>query len=135
MIAASSSMALGWALWATAQVAAELTERERTAFLQRHRLLLDRSTAAALHSIENRSSGLPAPSADYWEVKEQRLTLATAAMVSAGLESSAESVPDSRRRSRARAATAGATRTRAAIKNELRPQRLSPAPRRAQRQR
>ena len=40
---------LGWALWATAQVAAELAERDRTAFVQRHRMLLDRSTEAALN--------------------------------------------------------------------------------------
>jgi glucoamylase len=80
---------LGWALWATAQVAAELPIKDRTAFVQRHRRLVDRSTEAALRSIDNPSS-LPPPSADYWEVKEAKLTLATAAVLCAGLEAGAE---------------------------------------------
>src|SRR6187200_2577992 len=78
----------GWALWATAQVVTEVAEPERSAFVQRYLSLVDRSTEAALNSINN-DSALPAPSADYWEVKEYRLTLATAAMVCTGLESSA----------------------------------------------
>jgi glucoamylase len=80
---------LGWALWATAEVAAELPREDRTAFVQRHRRLVDRSTKAALGSIDNPSS-LPHPSADYWEVRETKLTLATAAVLCAGLESGAE---------------------------------------------
>jgi GH15 family glucan-1,4-alpha-glucosidase len=80
---------LGWALWATAQLAAELPQSDRTAFVQRHRRLVDRSTKAALGSIDNPSS-LPPPSADYWEVKETKLTLATAAVLCAGLESGAQ---------------------------------------------
>jgi glucoamylase len=105
---------LGWALWATEQVAAELAEGERSAFVRRHLLLVDRSTEAALNSINN-DSALPAPSADYWEVKERRLTLATAAMVCTGLESSAalyRMVGDDHR---ALVAAAGATRMRTAI--------------------
>jgi glucoamylase len=80
---------LGWSLWATAQLAAELPENDRAAFVQRHRRLVDRSTKAALGSIDNPSS-LPPPSADYWEVKETKLTLATAAVLCAGLESGAQ---------------------------------------------
>ncbi len=80
---------LGWSLWAMAQLAAELPENDRTAFVQRHRRLVDRSTKAALVSIDNPSS-LPPPSADYWEVKETKLTLATAAVLCAGLESGAQ---------------------------------------------
>ena len=79
---------LGWALWATAQLAAELPNKDRTAFVQRHRRLIDRSTTAALLSIDNPSS-LPPPSADYWELRETKLTLATAAVLCAGLESAA----------------------------------------------
>ena len=104
----------GWALWATAQVAAELAEDERAAFVGRHRMLVDRSTEAALNSIDN-GSALPAPSADYWEVKEHRLTLATAAMVCAGLESSADLYGILGDDHQARVASAGATRTRTAI--------------------
>ena len=105
---------VGWALWATAQVAAELAEDERAAFVGRHRMLVDRSTEAALNSIDN-GSALPAPSADYWEVKEHRLTLATAAMVCAGLESSADLYGIRGDDHQARVASAGATRTRTAI--------------------
>jgi glucoamylase len=109
---------VGWALWATEQVAATLHEGDRTAFAQRHRGLLDRSTDAALRSIDN-SSSLPSPSPDYWEVKEKRLTLATAALICAGLESSTQLyriLGDGRG---AQAAAAGVTRLRAAIKKDF----------------
>ena len=79
---------IGWALWACAQVAAEISAPERSEFVARHRPLIDRSTGAALASIDRRS-GLPPPSADYWEVGESRSTLATAAVLAAGLEASA----------------------------------------------
>ena len=80
---------VGWALWAAGQLAAELSGSDRTAFVQRHRMLLDRSTQAALSSIDNLPS-LPPPSADYWEVEERRPTLATAAVLCAGLEAAAK---------------------------------------------
>jgi hypothetical protein len=104
----------GWALWATAQVVAEIAEPKRSAFLQRHLSLLDRSTEAALNSINN-GSALPAPSADYWEVKEYRLTLATAAMVCTGLESSAALYRILGDDHKAQEASAGGTRLRTAI--------------------
>jgi GH15 family glucan-1,4-alpha-glucosidase len=78
----------GWALWATAGVADALPPAERAAFVDRHRTLVDRSTAAALTAIAGRS-GLPPASADYWEVRERRTTLATAAVLRSGLEASA----------------------------------------------
>ena len=77
---------VGWALWATAQVAAEVPPAHRTAFVQRHRALVDRSTGAALRAIDNPRT-LPPASADYWEVAERRTTLSTAALLAAGLES------------------------------------------------
>ena len=76
---------IGWALWAMAELTAELPAAERIAFLQRHRQLLDRSAQAALAAIGNKRS-LPPVSADYWEVPERRRTLSTAAMIRAGLE-------------------------------------------------
>ena len=109
---------VGWALWATEEVAAELNDADRKAFLQRHRNLINRSTEAALRSISTPSS-LPPPSADYWEVKEERLTLATAALVCAGLESSAELSHMLGDADKAQAAAAGATRLRAAIKKDF----------------
>jgi glucoamylase len=105
---------VGWALWATGQVATELSGSDRTAFVQRHRLLLDRSDQAALRSIDNPSS-LPPPSTDYWEVKEPRPTLATAAVLCAGLEAGAELQRILGNVQAADHAAAGADRLRAAI--------------------
>lgn len=76
---------VGWALWATAGVADALPPADREAFVVRHRLLIDRSTTAALTAID-RPNGLPPASSDYWEVREHRTTLATAAVLRAGLE-------------------------------------------------
>jgi hypothetical protein len=109
---------IGWALWATDQVAAELNHADRTAFLKRHRRLIDRSTQAALRSISTPSS-LPPASADYWEVKEKRLTLATAAVVCAGLQSSAQLYQALGEVDETHAAAAGATRLRAAITKDF----------------
>jgi len=78
----------GWALWGTERVAAGLPEGERATFVRRHRELIDRSTATALAKIGR--TGLPPASADYWEVREWRTTLATAALLNAGLESAAK---------------------------------------------
>ncbi len=75
----------GWALWATAQVAAAVPAPDRAGFWARHRGLVDRSSTAALGLLA-RPSGLPPVSADYWEVWEYRPTLATAALLRAGLE-------------------------------------------------
>jgi glucoamylase len=107
---------VGWALWATGQLAAESPTKDRTGLVQRHRRLLDQSTKAALALIDNPSS-LPPASADYWEVKETKPTLATAAVLCAGLEAGAElyrmlgDVPA------AQNAAAGAHRLRAAIRS------------------
>ncbi len=109
---------IGWALWATDQVAAELRPADRTAFLERQQRLIDRSTQAALRSIST-PSALPSASADYWEVKEKRLTLATAAVVCAGLESSAQLYRMLGDIEQADASAAGATRLRAAVKRDF----------------
>jgi glucoamylase len=109
---------IGWALWATGQVAAELSGSDRESFVQRHRMLLDRSTQAALRSIDNRSS-LPPPSTDYWEVKEIRLTLATAALLCAGLEAGAELYRVLGESQAADLAAGGAHRLRHAIKTNF----------------
>jgi GH15 family glucan-1,4-alpha-glucosidase len=109
---------IGWALWAIDQVAAELNYVDRTAFVERHRMLIDRSTQAALRSIAT-SSGLPLPSSDYWEVKENRLTLATAAVVCAGLESGARLYGLLGEAEERAAAVAAASRLRAAIKKDF----------------
>lgn len=107
---------LGWALWATGQLAAQLPKQDRTALVQRHRRLLDQSTKTVLTLIDN-PSALPPPSADYWEVKETKLTLATAAVLCAGLETGAELYRILGDMHAADAAAAGAHRLRAAIRS------------------
>lgn len=78
----------GWALWALDQVARVLPPSEQAPFVRRHRELLDRSTAAAGSAIATRN-GLPPVSPDYWERREWRRTLSTAALLTAGLQSAA----------------------------------------------
>lgn len=75
----------GWSLWALSQIAQELPAADRAGFVRRYRQLLDRSSQAILASIEP-ATGLPEASPDYWEVSEQRPTLATAALFRSGLE-------------------------------------------------
>ena len=96
MVGASSSMASDGHCGRPHRWQPSSPSSDRTAFVQRHRMLIDRSTQAALNSIDN-SSALPAPSADYWEVKEHRLTLATAAVALRRSGEQRESVPDSGR--------------------------------------
>jgi hypothetical protein len=107
---------VGWALWATREIAAVLpASSDRTAFVQRYRQLVDRSTNAALRSIDN-SASLPPASADYWEIKETRLTLATAALIMAGLDASADLYGILGAAAAARDAASGAERLGTAIK-------------------
>ena len=74
----------GWALWALAAVTDASPVAERPAVVMRYRGLLDRSVAAAQAAV---SDGRPLPvSSDYWERRERRPTLATAALLRAGLE-------------------------------------------------
>lgn len=80
---------LGWALWATAQAARALPVAEQPGFVRRHQTLLERSAAAARSAVDNPRT-LPPVSADYWEVRERRLTLSTAALLAAGLDAAAD---------------------------------------------
>jgi GH15 family glucan-1,4-alpha-glucosidase len=75
---------VGWALWALAAVVEARPVAERPALVARYRSLLDRSAAAAQRAVANPRS-LPSASPDYWERRERTLTLATAALVQAGL--------------------------------------------------
>lgn len=76
----------GWALWALDRVLAELPSRQadgvRTGLAQ----LVTRSTDRIIAATSTRS-GLPAATPDYWEVAERSPTLATCAVLAAGLES------------------------------------------------
>ena len=74
----------GWALWGLAAVIEAMPATERAALVVRYRRLLDRSVAAAQAAVSDGRS-LPV-SSDYWERRERRPTLATAALLRAGLE-------------------------------------------------
>lgn len=83
----------GWALWALAGVAAELpTAQARQDLLVEFGRLHDRSLAAITTSTDSGHT-LPPPSSDYWEVAEHRPTLATSAVLLAGLRSSQQLAP------------------------------------------
>ncbi len=108
---------IGWALWAMAAVAQRLPASQRPAFVARYRSLLDRSSAAALASVDT-ADGLPRPSSDYWERPERRLSLATAALVRAGLQAAGPlyaAAGDPEARTRARSTAVAADRLDAGI--------------------
>jgi GH15 family glucan-1,4-alpha-glucosidase len=78
----------GWVLWAAAELADTLDDAPRRRALRRLRPLVDRTTAAALRLTRGQGA-LPAPSPDYWEVHDPRLSLGTAAPLLAGLRAAA----------------------------------------------
>ncbi|SEE92924.1 hypothetical protein [Ruania alba] len=80
-----------WAVWALERVANDVdrspaAQLDSQALLQQFAPLLQRSTTFLLDQVSG-PDHLPAPSADYWEHAEDRVTLGTAAPVLAGLES------------------------------------------------
>ena len=76
----------GWSLWALAEVARTATPAERRGLIDRHRSLLDASTAAAIR-LTGGGQHLPSASPDYWELPATAPTLATCATLLAGLRS------------------------------------------------
>lgn len=110
----------GWALWATAGVGDALPADQRAAFVTRHRTLVDRSTAAALAAVD-RPDGLPPASPDYWEVRERRTTLATAAVLRAGLQAAARLAGVDGDEAAAHRAEVGAARLGHAVDREFAP--------------
>lgn len=74
---------LGWLLWSLGQVVDATPATARAQTLAGLRPLLDRTTTAALAAIG--ADGLPSASPDYWEKREKKLTLGTAAPLLAGL--------------------------------------------------
>ncbi len=74
----------GWVLWAVQQVLARVPTAQGRALVEELRPMIDRSTQAILIAIDN-PRGLPPVSSDYWEVKEDELTLGTVGPLLAGL--------------------------------------------------
>lgn len=80
---ADQSDAVGLVLWATAAVLAELPAAERAAARAELAPLVDRASALLMRLT---TGGLPPVSSDSWELREDRLTVGTAASALAGLE-------------------------------------------------
>ncbi|WP_147915997.1 glycoside hydrolase family 15 [Ruania zhangjianzhongii] len=78
-----------WVLWALDRLLAAAPELglDVAALRDQFTPMIERSTDYLL-SQTNTESGLPLPSADYWERQESQVTLGTAAPVLAGLEAS-----------------------------------------------
>jgi glucoamylase len=78
----------GWALWALREAVTSLPEGQRAAVLAPLTPLLDRSERRLLDLTEH-GDHLPPASLDYWEVRDDRLTLGTAASAALGLREAA----------------------------------------------
>jgi len=79
----------GWLLWSAATVLHEIEDDgERRATFQELRPLIDTAVDHVL-ALTAEAPHLPPPSADYWEVRENQLTLGTVAPMLAGLEHAA----------------------------------------------
>lgn len=77
----------GWALWATSQLLEQAHGgRGAESLAQAFKPLYGRSVAA-IRLLTQDGTVLPPVSADYWEVRETRVTLATCAILLAGLRS------------------------------------------------
>jgi glucoamylase len=77
----------GWALWGMAEVLRQAAPSQRPAIMTRLATLRSRSEGALL-ALTAGGVRLPPVSADYWETSETGPTLATSALVLAGLRSS-----------------------------------------------
>src|SRR5690625_4940416 len=112
----------GWVLWAADHILTTLDPGDLRAHQIRTNLhsLLERSTAQLLHQVDTPAS-LPPPSADYWEHRENSLTLGTAAPVLAGLRSAHRIWTDDGEAALAMEAQQAADRLQAAIEAEFGP--------------
>lgn len=82
---------VGWVLWATDQVRRWLTSGAEPAVMPLA-TMVRRSTALIL-AITDQGRALPPAGPDYWEVPERVVTLATVAILAAGLEAATRLLP------------------------------------------
>ena len=78
----------GLVLWALGSVLGTVPDRDLQVVAAPLRPLLDRAVAFVLAATDD-GRALPAPSPDYWEVRESAVTLGTAAPLAVGLRSAA----------------------------------------------
>ena len=111
----------GWALWALREVLdadpSPASARERAQAL---RPVLEAATEFVLDRTDD-GAELPDPSSDYWEQRETRLTLGTAAPLVAGLRAAAAVHSRLGERSRALAVDRAADRLRALLRDRFAP--------------
>lgn len=80
----------GWVLWAARMISNDIDPgSRRRSFLTTLKPLIDQSTRTALRLTAG-PGAMPAPSQDYWEVRDERLSLGTVAPLAFGLEAAAE---------------------------------------------
>lgn len=111
----------GWVLWSAATVLDQIQDpAARRAALAELRPLVDRSVDHVL-ALTDAAPHLPPPSSDYWEVREDELTLGTVAPLLAGLEHAAALYDDAGEPARAAAAAERAAQLRTAVEETFRP--------------
>lgn len=111
---------MGWALWSVTSVLEEIEDpAQRSAAYETLRPLTDRSLDRVL-GLTADAPHLPPPSADYWEVREDDLTLGTVAPLLAGLEH-ATTLYASHDDARSAAALARAGQVRTAVEDTFGP--------------
>ena len=125
---------IGWALWACAQVAAEVPVAERPAFVARHRSLIDRSTGAALAMIDNRR-GLAAAVRRLLGGGRDPFHAGDGGRAGGGAGVGRRAVRGGRRRAPEPAARSGADGVAVGDHGRIRPGRIPATPRRPGRQR
>lgn len=109
-----------WVLWALDRLLAAAPELGLDVESLRSQFtpMIERSTAYLL-SQTSTGTGLPLPSADYWEHQESQVTLGTAAPVLAGLEASERIHRDARATEQADTLLARAEQLRTAITDDF----------------
>ena len=105
---------VGWVLWGAADLARSLGPADAARRLGDVTPMLARCAELTLALVAG-SRGLPPPSSDYWEEREDTLTLGTAAPLLAGLEAAATLLPILGRAALGERAAAGAGRLRSAV--------------------
>ncbi|MPV38079.1 glycoside hydrolase family 15 protein [Georgenia subflava] len=112
----------GWTLWSAATVLAETADAdERAEVFAELRPLVDASTEHILE-LTSDAPHLPPPSADYWEVREDELTLGTVAPLLAGLEHATTIYRDAGLTAEADAAAERAAQVHAAVEETFGPE-------------
>jgi GH15 family glucan-1,4-alpha-glucosidase len=112
---------VGWVLWAADEVTATVPgPAARAGLVTDLAALIDRCADVA-HRLTHDGRSLPAPSRDYWEVRERHVTLGTVAPLLAGLSAAARLHRSARRAAAADRDAAAAGRLARVIRDRFGP--------------